>query len=380
MSQTPAVHDPVDDPFALPRNSAQVEHILATVTDKNAQIDAVCEARGWKEVNIELCNTLDAYLDGNVSADETLELLAAPIEDSYTSADHGYLLWETEFTARCMRPFLTTERNLKLWGEPVAMCDPDPARKPQRRLETQLRELHFAIIHVSRKQDWAAGDGRMEALVKLVQTLKTRPNPLPPDNATHFSQKYWVCSNGALWSELCMLDQSAAESYRDAPGINGTMDFTDADSRAWENENALFAHLTATGTGEFMHFGVQAMRAALEGGIAREHEVHVRMTKKFKDKWIDVTLRVIVVWLEIAGEGMYVRIRFREETEEESGEFVASGMPLEREDEPTAARWRYWKRELGALARDDARSEASRTDAIRALDRMCYVEALYASW
>ena len=350
MSQDPAVYDPDDDPFAVPRNSAQVKQILATVTNKNDQIDAIHEARGWKEVNIELCNTLDAYLDGNVSADETLELLAAPIEDSYSSAEQGYLLWETEFTARCMRPFITAERNLELWGEPVAMCEPDPARKPQRRLENQLRELYFAIIHISRKQDWASGDGRMEALVGLVQALKTRPNPPPPDNATRFSQKYWVCSGGVLWSELCMLDQSAADSYRDAPGISGTMGFTDAETRAWENENAFFAYLTATGMGEFMHCGVQAMRAALEGGIAREHEVLVGMTEAFKDKWIEVTLRVIVVWLEIAGEGMYVRVRFREETEDETGDFVASGMPLEREGEPTAARWGFWKRELGALA------------------------------
>jgi hypothetical protein len=86
------------------------------------------------------------------------------------------------------------------------------------------------------------------------------------------------------------------------------------------------------------------------------------------------------VWLKIAGEGMYVRVRFREETEEESGEFVASGMPMEREGEPSAARWRFRKRELGTLARDDARSEASRADAIRALYRMYHVEALYASW
>lgn len=76
---------------------------------------------------------------------------------------------------------------------------------------------------------------------------------------------------------------------------------------------------------------------------------------------------------------MYVCVRFREETEKEFEEFVASGMLLEREGEPSAKRWRFWKRELGVLARNDTRGETSRSDAMRALDRMLYVEALYAS-
>ena len=44
MSQSTAVYDPANDSFAIPRNSAQVEQILATVTHKNDQIDALCEA------------------------------------------------------------------------------------------------------------------------------------------------------------------------------------------------------------------------------------------------------------------------------------------------------------------------------------------------
>jgi hypothetical protein len=364
----------------MAQNSAQVEHILTTITNKNDQIDAICEARGWKHVNTELRDVLDSYLDGTLSADETLDLLATPIEASYSSADQGYLLWETEDTARCLRPFFTAEKNLEFWGEPVAMCEPDPERVPQRRLESQLRELYLAIIHVSRKQDWKARDGRMAALVQLVQGLKTRPDPPAPDNATWFSRKHWVCSNGVMWSELCMLCQCAAESYRDPPGAGGTMGFTPAEKRAWENENAFFALLTAAGIGEFMHFGVQALRAALEGGIAREREVRFWMTEEFEAKWIEVTLRVVVVWLEIAGEGMYVRVRFREETEEVLEEFVASGMPVEREGEASAKRWRFWKRELGKIARDDGCGEVCRGYAARALDRMLYVEALYDSW
>lgn len=71
----------------------------------------------------------------------------------------------------------------------------------------------------------------------------------------------------------------------------------------------------------------------------------------------------------------------REETEEEeAGEFVASGVPPVREGEPSAKRWRFWKWELGKLARDGDCGEACRADATRALDRMLCVEGLYASW
>lgn len=381
MSENPAVYDPTKDPCAMAQNSAQVEQILATVPNKTDQIDAICEARGWKAVNTELRDALDSYLDGNLSADEILGILATPIEVSYSSADQGYLLWETECTARCLRPFFTVEKSLELWGEPVEMCEPDPKRVPLRRLESQLRELYLAIVHVSRKQDWNGGDGRMAALVKLVQELKTRSDPLAPDNASWFSRKHWACSNGALWSTLCLLPQTATESYRDAPGAGGTMGFTSTEFRAWENENASFALLTAAGIGEFMHFGVQALRAVLEGGIAREHEVRFWMMGEFEEEWREVTLRAVVVWLEIAGEGVFVRVRFREETEEEdNGEFAVSGMPVEREGEPTAARWTFWKRELGKFARDDGCGEVCRENATRALDRMLHVEALYASW
>jgi hypothetical protein len=344
MSRNAAVYDPASDPWAVPRNSAQVEHILATVTDKNEQIDAICKARGIGRVNAEY----------------------------YTSADHGYILWEVEATARYQRPLCNQDEILEFCGEPVAMCEPDPAKRPQRTLEGQLWILYFGIIHAARKQDWAAEDGRMSALVKLVQALQARPNPSPPENATPALHKHWIYAAGALWSDLCMLGPSAAESYSDAPG--GTMGFTDAETRAWENENAFFAYLTATGTADFMVYGVRAMRDALEGGIARQNQV--RMTQEFKAMWIDIELGVIVVWLEIAGEETFARVRQLEETREPEV-LMGNGMSKDWGNEPTAARWTFWKMRLAKLPTDDARSEAAKDNATRALQRMQQIETLF---
>ena len=105
------------------------------MTDKNEQIDAICEARGIRRVNVELRDILDSCLDGNVSISQTVDVLASPIEESYTSDDHGYLLWEVEATARHQRPLCNQDEILEFCGEPVAMCEPDPAKRPQRTLE-----------------------------------------------------------------------------------------------------------------------------------------------------------------------------------------------------------------------------------------------------
>lgn len=201
MPLDPLAYDPTTDPFAVPRNSAQVEQILATVLNENDQIDAIYDARGCIKVDSALRDILDAYLAGSVSVDEIVNLLAAPIEASYSSADQGYLLWEAEATARCMRPLCATaNESLKFWGEPVALCEPDPARRPRCSLESQLWDLYFGIIHASRKLDWAvaARDDSMAALVRLVQELKTRPDPPAPENATAAFHNYCVCSAGAL--------------------------------------------------------------------------------------------------------------------------------------------------------------------------------------
>ena len=373
MSRNPEIYDPANDPLAVPRNSTQVDHIIATVTNKDDQIDAICEARGWMTVDVEIRDILNAYLDGRVSINETVELLAAPIDASYTSADQGYLLWETESTARYQRPLCSTKEALEYCGDPVTTCEPDPARKPQVGLEGQLWGLYFNIIHASRKQDWTAGDGRLSALVELVQGLKARPNPPAPGNATPAFYNHWPVNVGGLWSELCMLGPSAAENLSVAPGH--MMGFTDVETRAWENENAFFALLTATGTAEFLNYGVWAMRDALEGGIARQKQM--RMTQEFKAKWIDVTLGVVVVWLEVAGEEMFARVRDQEETEEPEP-LMENGMSVEWKSEPTAAQWEFWKRRLAKLSQDDARSEPARGYAMRALERMQDIEARFA--
>jgi len=375
MSCNDAAYNYANDPLLVPCNTPRVEHILATVTDKNEQIDAICAARGCIDIDSALRHVLDAYLSGTASLNDTIDLLATPIEEAYSSADQGYLLWDAEATARHMRPLCATaDESLRFWGEPVSMCEPDPERRPLSSLESRLWVLWFGVIYTSRKLDWTSEDNRITALVALLQALQLRPDPPAPANATPaFFNHCVVHATGALWSKLCLLGPSAAEMQSEAPG--GKMGFTDVEGWAWENENALFAMLTAAGTVDFMGYGVGAMRDALEGGIVRRNQV--RMTREFKARWTDITLGVVFTWLVCAGEEMYAHGRCREEMGEVEV-VMEDGVSMEWKDESTVARWEFWKMRLGKSSCDDVRSEKARSCATRALKRMQDIEARFA--
>jgi hypothetical protein len=363
------VYDPANDPLAVPRNEATVNNIINTITDEREQLDAICEARGWSRVDKETRDILDAFLAGALSVEDTAERLAAPIDDSYTSADAGRQFWEMEMTARACRPQCTPEEVLKFWGEPVSMCEPDPAVRNHVSTEGGLGGLWLSINHASRKTPWFGVEScQMLKLVQLVQTLKLRPNPPLPEGATPALRNDWVWQSGRLWSDLTLLGANMRESWNDAPG--GTMGFTALETKAWERENAFVAHLTATGTANYLNYGIWAMRDALEGGIARMNQL--RCTPEFKAKQLEVTLGVVVVWLSIAGTEMYPQIV---ETAE-SGLVMENGMVAawRTSTEVSDIRWSFWKRRLATIAQDENLSALSRSHAVRAGEEMQRLE------
>lgn len=171
-----------------------------------------------------------------------------------------------------------------------------------------------------------------------------------------------------------MLGPCAAELQSEAPG--GKLGFTGVEARAWESENAFFALLTAAGAVDFVGYGVGALRDALKGGIARQSQA--RMTREFKEAWVDVTLGVVGVWLDVAGEEMFARVRDWGETGEPEV-VMENGMWTKWKGGRTAAGWGVWKRRLEILSREHVRSEKAKGDAMRALERMHDIEALSAS-
>jgi len=254
------------------------------------------------------------------------------------------------------------------------MCEPDPDTAVKYRVSTEggLGRLWFSLMHACRKTPWAGeGSGQLMMLVKLVQTLKCRPNPPMPEGATLALLNDWVWESGQLWSNLTLLGPNARDSWNDAPG--GTMGFTEPEIKAWERQNAYVAYLTATDTADFLNYGVWAMRDALEGGIAQIREL--RRTPEMRAKQLEVTLGVVVVWLSIAGKEMY---QWSVETAEPVGA-VDSGVlnAWRTSSEISDARWGYWKRRLAKFARDEKVSALSRSHAVRAGAEMQRLEEAY---
>jgi hypothetical protein len=371
--QAQHAYDPAKDPLAVPRNDAAVQHILNTITDESEQLDAITEARGAYHIDKEFRDTLDAYLAGDTSLEATAETLAALIDESYTSADNGTMLWEMEMQARACRPLCTPDEVLEFWGEPVAMCEPDPVAKHNFSTEGGLWSLWLGLDHASKKTPWTGDDsGRMLKLVQLVQALKRRSNPPLPEAATPALRNNWVWRSGKLWSDLTLLGPSMRESWNDAPG--GTMGFTEVEVKAWERENAFVAHLTATGTACYLSYGLWAMRDALEGGIAQIRQL--RWTPEMKKKLFEVTLGVVVVWMSIAGKDIF---KSGIETTVEPAALVDSGvMSMGRTStEISDTRWSFWKKRLAQFACDKKISALSRSHAVRAGEEMQRLEEAY---
>jgi len=369
--QAQYVYDPAKDPHTVPRNEAAVQNILNTISDQSEQLDAITEARGVWRVDKEVPDIVSAYLTDDTSLEATAERLAAPIEESYMSADDGAMLWEMEMTARACRPLcISRDELLEFWGEPVAMCEPDPSGDQYNSTAGRLSRLWLGLDHVSKKTPWADDEsGRMLKLVRLVQTLKIRPNPPLPEATTPALRNDWVWKTGKLWSDLTLLGPSMCDSWNDAPG--GTMGFTEVEVKAWERENAFVAHLTATGTACYINYGLWAMRDALEGGIARINQL--RWTPKMKEKLFEVTLGVIVVWLSIAGKEIY-----------QSGIETTVGPAALEESEvlptgrtSTEISWVLWKKRLAKYTQDEKLSALSRSYAVRASMEMQRLEEAY---
>lgn len=78
--------------------------------DDAAKIDAMAVVRGWF---IGDTTVIDRYLAGEIDAAEAAAILAKPIDECYSTADHGAAYWKTERQARCSRARMSEEEALE---------------------------------------------------------------------------------------------------------------------------------------------------------------------------------------------------------------------------------------------------------------------------
>ena len=140
----------------MPSAEAEVQRILAAITDEAEQIEAIANVRGYFMPNDEdRTHTIKSYLAGILDVPAAIDLLASPIEESHTTADYGRALWQAELVSRNQRTFFTDpQRAAEQWGEPVSLAEPDPeAGLPS--TEGNLWDLYYGILIEARKIPWS---------------------------------------------------------------------------------------------------------------------------------------------------------------------------------------------------------------------------------
>ncbi|TGJ85332.1 hypothetical protein E0Z10_g3466 [Xylaria hypoxylon] len=305
------------------------------------KIDAMAKLRHWFSGNTSI---LDAYITGDVDASTTAAKLAEPIEEAYSTADHGAALYNEEMTARNQRTHWSPEEALENWGPEQDFPKPSLQIASLPSTEGQLWDLWYAVLHAAKRIPWT-DSAQQNKLLDLVKAFKARPDPPPPSPMTTPLKRNWIWESGTLWSNLSMLGPSARESWNDACGYGSG--WTNTEQHAWTNVNAFVARLTASETSDFDNYAVGALSGALEDEI-QHSSLHHDASNLIQ---LSLLLTVASVWIQIAGKHLYERHIGDEESGQVDFEIdlAARGKTLpwnQSVDGPSFsnARWDFWHR------------------------------------
>ncbi|KAI1488853.1 hypothetical protein F5X96DRAFT_671253 [Biscogniauxia mediterranea] len=283
--------------------AAEIAKIEADDTlDEAAKIDAVAKIQGWFRGDTTI---IDAFLAGEIDEATAVERLAAPIEEAYSTANHGTAFYKEEQVARSQRKYHSKEKAYEMWGPEQDFPSPTPEAAALPTTEGQLWDLWYGILHAAKRLPWTSSSPSdapppQEKLVSLVATLKARPDPPPPTPMTVPVRRNWIWQPGVLWSALVMLGPSAREVWNDACGCGAG--WSDLEQRAWTRANAFVARLTALGLADFRSYGAWALSDAFEGPALDGRGSHRSTTRAVQ---LRLCLAVAAAWVLIAGRRMY---------------------------------------------------------------------------
>ncbi|KAI0908523.1 hypothetical protein F4823DRAFT_598417 [Ustulina deusta] len=324
--------------------------------EEPAKIDAMAESSPWFSANIAILND---YVTGHVDAFTTAAKLAGPIEEAYSTADHGVALYNEEMVARNQRTHWSPEEALEKWGPEQDVPKPSPEIASLPSTEGQLWELWYAVLHAAKRIPWT-DETQQNKLLDLVKAFKARPDPPPPSPMTTPLRRNWIWESGTLWSNLSLLGPSVRESWNDACGYGSG--WTNTEQHAWTNVNAFVARLTASETTDFDSYAVWALSGALEDEIQHSSLHH----DTSGPTQLGLLLTVASAWIQIAGKHLYER-HFDEEESGQVGfevDLATRGtLPWTQSiDKPSfcTARWNFWRRRFVQEARNEELSERVR--------------------
>ncbi|KAI1114908.1 hypothetical protein F5Y14DRAFT_412409, partial [Nemania sp. NC0429] len=324
--------------------------------EEPSRIDAMAESSPWFPATIAILND---YVAGDVDAPTTAARLAKPIEEAYSTADHGVALYNEEMVARNQRTHLSPEEALEKWGPEQDIPKPSSETACLPSTEGQLWELWYAVVHAAKRIPWT-DEARQNKLLDLVKAFKARPDPPPPSPMTTPLRRNWIWESGMLWSNLSLLGPSIRESWNNACGYGSG--WTDTEQHAWTNVNAFVARLTASETADFDNYAVWALSGALEDEI-QNNSLSYDTSGPIQ---LGLLLTVASVWIQIAGKHLYER----HVNKEESGpvdvkvDLATRGtFPWTRSlDKPSfcIARWNFWRGRFAQEAQNQDLSERVR--------------------
>jgi len=233
----------------------QVEEAIDIHPDLASQLDAISAVRGHGHPDLKpgsALRTIRVYMASSLTLDEAVYQLTAPIDEAYSTADHGRAYHEAELVAASQRPLLPPAEAEEIWGLPPSPTSDlatqptaspshpssaDDSKRPT--TETLLWLLYFSILHVAKCTPYAPHPSpAQDKLLTLLATLKQHPDPPPPSPVTKPLQHDWIFGahlrndagsgggSGGIWSRLTLFGPSAREMWNEDPG--GGSGFTDA--------------------------------------------------------------------------------------------------------------------------------------------------------
>jgi hypothetical protein len=303
----------------------EIQAIINTAPTFSAQVDELAKARQWKRPRLAGWSTipvLDAYLSGNLTAEEAVDQLATPIEQA----------WAQELKRPAVNPDDTT-------------------------IDTQsgVMDLWFGVIHAAKKITWDdETDQGQQALLHLLQTFKNRPDPNITEALFPKRADDWLYSwtGGKLWSELSMIGMALRESLGDGPHWSDRC--TEPEIQAYLNFTAFTARMTVTGVRDVWTYAMYAMAASTESP-RHMHQVVLNQNG------VRLDFQAVLVWLTIAGKEWWEKccagpqipdVRLNVNVRSKRCPWVSKD-PIRPGTDTTMfakARWRWWKGRFGLAA------------------------------
>ncbi|KAI0182261.1 hypothetical protein EV127DRAFT_488285 [Xylaria flabelliformis] len=302
---------------------------------------------------------INDYVTGDVDAPTTAARLAKPIEQAYSTADHGVARYNEEMAARNQRTHWSPEEAFEKWGPEQDVPKPSPEIASLPSTEGQLWELWYAALHAAKRIPWT-DEARQNKLLDLVKAFKARPDPPLPSPMTTPLKRNWIWESGTLWSSLSLLGPSIRESWNDACGHGS----------GWTNINAFVARLTASETADFDNYAIWALSGALEDEI-QDNSLYHDISRPTQ---LGLSLTVASVWIQIAGKHLYKRHLNKEESGQVDFEVdLATRRTFpwtQSPDKPSfcIARWNFWRGRFAQEARNEELSEGVRELAAKSAD------------